>query len=92
MTGCYRGICTRPAQHVCELRGDTMLRNTGNGSDVRLATETYHHMRGVYVILSDAINGTAAFDPAIPEGVVRLLNMLHAYFLKSANESTHCEC
>jgi hypothetical protein len=36
------------------------------------------------LILSDAINGTAAFDPVIPEGVVSLLNMLHAYFSKSA--------
>ena len=36
------------------------------------------------LILSDAINGTAAYDPVIPEGVVSLLNMLHAYFSKSA--------
>jgi hypothetical protein len=96
MMGCYRGVCTKLAQHVRELRADTMLRITGNGSDIRRAPETYHHMRGVYVIhcvchrlaliLSDAINGTAAFDPVIPEGVVRLLNtsMLHAYFSKSA--------
>jgi hypothetical protein len=94
MMGCYRGVCTRLAQHVRELRSDTMLRITGNGSDIRRAPETYHHMRGVYVIhcvchrltliLSDAINGTAAFDPVVPEGVVSLLNMLHANFSKSA--------
>jgi hypothetical protein len=61
---------------------------------IRRAPETFHHMRGLYVIhcichrlasiLLDAINGTTAFDPVIPEGVVSLLNMLHAYFSKSA--------
>ena len=50
MMGCYRGVCTRLSQHVRELRSDTMLRITGNGTDIRRAPETHHHMRGVYVI------------------------------------------
>jgi hypothetical protein len=35
MMGCYRGVCTRLAQHVRALRADTMLLITGNGSDIR---------------------------------------------------------
>jgi hypothetical protein len=82
MMGCYRGVCTRLAQHVRALRGDTMLLFTGNGSDIRRAPETFHAMRGVCIIHcvchrlalipSDAINGKAAYDPVISSPIERL--------------------
>ncbi len=35
------------------------------------------------LILSDAIKGTKAYDPVIPDAVINLLNWLFAYFAKS---------
>ena len=64
-----------------------------NSTDQRRSLNSFHRKRGVDVIhcvchrlaliLSDAIKGTKAYDPVIPDAVINLLNWLHTYFAKS---------
>ena len=64
-----------------------------NSTDIRRPLNSFHRKRGVDVIhcvchrlaliLSDAIKGTKAYDPVIPDAVINLLNWLHTYFAKS---------
>jgi hypothetical protein len=64
-----------------------------NSTDQRRPLNSFHRKRYVDVIhcvchrlaliLSDAIKGTKAYNPVIPDAVINLLNWLHTYFAKS---------
>jgi hypothetical protein len=93
MRGRFKGVCTRLARHIREIREEVMQDIVANSTDTRRAVASFHPKRGVYVIhcvchrlaliLSDAIKGTKSYDPVIPDAVIHLLNRLYAYFAKS---------
>ena len=93
MMGRFKGVCTRLASHIREIREEVIQDIVANTTDIRRAVASFHPKRGVYVIhcvchrlaliLSDAIKGTKAYDPVIPDAVINLLNWLYAYFAKS---------
>ncbi len=93
MQGCHKDVCTRLANHIRELREEVMHDIVTNSTDQRRPLNSFHPKRGIDVIhcvchrlaliLSDAIKGTKAYDPVIPDAVINLLNWLHTYFAKS---------
>jgi hypothetical protein len=91
MQGVHRGVCTRLARHIRELRGRAIasIRDT----DQQRGDQSFHVSKGIFVnhcvchrlalILTDAIKGSKACEPVIPDECINLLTSLHGYFCKS---------
>ena len=91
MRGVYRGVCTRLARHIRELR-DAALTDIAAG-DMTRTRDTFHSLRGVFsihcvchrlaLIVTDAFKGTQVIEKVVPDECLELLNSVYNYFGKS---------
>jgi hypothetical protein len=85
------GVCTRFARHLRQLRQDVCGVITAG--DIARTPETFHSYEGVFtihcvrhrlaLIVTDAMKGTKAHEPVIPEACLQCLTTIHEYFAKS---------
>ena len=91
MRGVYRGVCTRLAQYIRELRDVALHEILGDNRTRTL--DSFHPQRGIFsvhcvchrlaLVVTDAFKGSNSCEQVVPDECLELLTSLFSYFAKS---------